>query len=819
MGNNNPIKIDLDKFDEHVKAIRGVGERVVDDNLTCPEPSEFMAGNPIMQEYYEMQKAIIEIRKMKKAATLLLADRLQEISDNHRAINESATQRISADKVEHNAIPVSSKTPVASPLNMPMLTTPKTGREYRASYMTGDNAIDAEINALFDEYGDNLSGLKDEDYLQLWEKLNSNRKKALARIYYVDMNSFILDYSNTGERLGNILTLLQNDTALGDGTVFDGQRLNELETLIIPNTGSVAKDVIEKMKTMSYNTEISGLNGLITLKQEDVGVSFYVKDYSGNEYETGYFTNQYRSFNYLTNLEKKEPEKFKVFKEITGLSLGDIAGYLNICNNTSDVEAMTGLITTDGTYKEVTCIDPYSLSVDCLAKLTNYSTMLLKMNKQQEYLDYINAFLDPNVNPEIKYTYTSDYLDLFSALAVEEADDVNTLAWAIANNEVRKQLADEGFVIDDGYEVLDFNVDTDELKYLLKYENMNASVWTLICQQFDEKGCGTKVGYNGDYYVPQMDFHYDPDLQKRVEELWDDKNDNCDYLDCHTVKIDYTRVHRKINNEGNSEDEIESSRCIDCVNADHDRGNDAVATLTIEKAWKKTKREKKLLPLKTAAALTTIVCPKIGIPVQGVYSLLSYDEAGLITTAGSSMGTYYENVEAVGGGTKAAAQLINSCIKYGDLEAEYYRSIQGVLNNSALYYGASYTPNGVKVIEYDNMCELLRWNYIGVKEFDGIEYTREQKYYFDSGEITKRCETIKNYVEKHLPDKYSSAEISAALNRCIYGSECELIKGDDFTYDSLFDIPEDLRVTVLAGINDQQSIRAAYNTKVGNEGR
>jgi len=45
-----------------------------------------------------------------------------------------------------------------------------------------------------------------------------------------------------------------------------------------------------------------------------------------------------------------------------------------------------------------------------------------------------------------------------------------------------------------------------------------------------------------------------------------------------------------------------------------------------------------------------------------------------------------------------------------------------------------------------------------------------------------------------------------------------LIKGDDFTYYSLFDIPEDLRVTVLAGINEQQSIHAAYNIKVENEG-
>ena len=278
MGNNNPIKIDLDKFDEHVKAIRGVGERVVDDNLTCPEPSEFMAGNPIMQEYYEMQKAIIEIRKMKKAATLLLADRLQEISDNHRAINESATQRISADKVEHNAMPVSSKTQTGSSLNAPVSTMPKLEGGFRSSYKTGDAEVDEEIVALFEEYGDDLSGLMGCP-LTVWDEFSETRKKALAQIYYTDMNLVTTQYPADTVRINAILTLLQNGKTetyeKWAEKAFDIDRLRELDRLV-PRGKSKARLMIGLMMGMKQSQV--GRYNYISVKQKKDGISFLLSD-------------------------------------------------------------------------------------------------------------------------------------------------------------------------------------------------------------------------------------------------------------------------------------------------------------------------------------------------------------------------------------------------------------------------------------------------------------------------------------------------------------------------------------------------------------
>ncbi|SCY10193.1 hypothetical protein SAMN02910370_01320, partial [Lachnospiraceae bacterium XPB1003] len=203
-----------------------------------------------MQEYYEMQKAIIEIRKMKKAATLLLADRLQEISDNHRVINESATRRISADKVEHNAMPVSSKTQTGSSLNAPVSTMPKLEGGFSSSYKTGDAKVDAEIDALFEEYGEDLSGLIGCP-LTVWDEFSETRKKALAQIYYTDMNLVTTQYPADAVRLNAILTMLQS-TETYSTKAFDQDKLDELDRLI-PKGSSNARSLIGLMKQMNQS--------------------------------------------------------------------------------------------------------------------------------------------------------------------------------------------------------------------------------------------------------------------------------------------------------------------------------------------------------------------------------------------------------------------------------------------------------------------------------------------------------------------------------------------------------------------------------------
>ena len=806
MGNNNPIKIDLDKFDGHVKAIRGVGERVVDDNLTCPEPSVFMAGNPIMQEYYEMQKAIIEIRKMKKAATLLLADRLQEISDNHRAINESATRRISADKVEHNNMPVSSKTQTGSSLNAPVSTMPKLEGGFLATYKTGNSAVDAEIEALFTTYGEDLSGLKDEHYLQLWDELSDDRKKALARIYYMDMNSYIMDYSNKGERLENILSLMQDPSGLGDGTAFSTKRLNELEGMIIPDCNCVAKDVIEKLKTFPFNVETGGLNGLVKIQQTGPGVAFYVQDYEGNEFELGFYTNQYRSLNYLTNLSKSNPGCLDLFKDLTGYSYGEMAEYLNTASNTSDYNAMIGLLMSDGSYDEVTCVDPNKMSSGSILMLSEYSRVLLENDKQQEYLDYINAFLNPNVDPEMKRQTTEAFLDHFYSYSIQEAETTNMMAFNFAYNEVRKDLESEGTVINDGYEInyeLDF--DEEKLEKILKSSNMNASMWTVI---------RNKYYYNGGFHIkdgkqcyPQVFFRHHSDPSKKYKSIYEDEENT-------RIVLDYERFEVNENGVILPNDDFDD---LYCTNSDGDMGHSALKKDITRDAWIKLQDEKKQVALNTTENVIAIICPKIGMPMKLVTAYINGDANAAVGAAIGTLSLYFPDLGVSDKEMKVIAELYKSYNNYSC--ADYNSELSSLSELDSVYYGVSYTPNGMQVIEYANMYKLIKWDYLGIRMFDGTvdEFDSDKIMGAEAGSQDRPGEIViavedgfqnkEDNEETAYKGKYTDEEVTDAVHLVIYGK----IESPYNRYNSISDIPEDLRDAIFGVLQDKVHIREAFD--------
>lgn len=806
MGNNNPIKIDLDKFDGHVKAIRGVGERVVDDKLTCPEPSEFMAGNPIMQEYYEMQKAIIEIRKKKKAATLLLADRLQEISDNHRAINESATRRISADKVEHNNLPVSTKAQAGSSLNAPVSTMPKLEGGFLATYKTGNSAVDAEIEALFTTYGEDLSGLQDEHYLQLWDELSDDRKKALARIYYMDMNSYIMDYSNKGERLENILSLMQDPSGLGDGTAFSTQRLNELEEMIIPDCNCVAKDVIEKLKTFPFNVETGGLNGLVKIQQTGPGVAFYVQDYEGNEFELGFYTNQYRSLNYLTNLSKSNPGCLDLFKDLTGYSYGEMAEYLNTASNTSDYNAMIGLLMSDGSYDEVTCVDPNKMSSGSILMLSEYSRVLLENDKQQEYLDYINAFLNPNVDPEMKRQTTEAFLDHFYSYSIQEAETTNMMAFNFAYNEVRKDLESEGTVINDGYEInyeLDFN--EEKLEKILKSSNMNASMWTVIQNEYYNNG-GFYIK-DGIEFCPQVYFRHHSDPSKKYNSIYEDEDNTRIILDYEALKVNENGVMLGNDYYGK----------LYCTNSDGDMGHSALKKDITRDAWIKLQDEKKQVALNTTENIIAIICPKIGMPMKLVTAYINGDANAAVGAAIGTLSLYFPDLGVSDKEMKVIAELYKSY--NNNSSVDYISELSSLSDLGSVYYGVSYTPNGMQVIEYANMYKLIKWDYLGIKMFDGtvdefdsnIIIGKSAKKQNRPGEIVSAVEEAfqnkDDNEENGYKGKYTDEEVTDAVHLVIYGK----IESQYNCYNSISDIPEDLRDTIFEVIQAKVPIREAFN--------
>ena len=992
MGNNNPIKIDLDKFDGHVKAIRGVGERVVDDNLTCPEPSEFMAGNPIMQEYYEMQKAIIEIRKMKKAATLLLADRLQEISDNHRAINESATQRISADKVEHNAMPVSSKTQTGSSLNAPVSTMPKLEGGFRSSYKTGDAEVDTEIDALFEEYGEDLSGLIGCP-LTVWDEFSENRKKALAQIYYTDMNLVTTQYPANAVRLNAILTMLQstetystkafdqdkldeldrlipkgssnarnliglmkqmnqsqeagfdgfNDISIeqtiegirfvlsdgllesdkgeeigfykypidlyadyltedeavnneiktlflnygedlyglayealnqptfgrisdywddlsiekrkaiarvfyidmnriidersddvervesiltlfqngGDATgmAFNVDDLNELKGLIYGNGNifmDVEKklsyagydstlDVLEKMATMPMLEERSstlekmysmpdyylGLPiGRVKIKQTDSGVNFSVLSGNNHEEEMGLYFDQNRSKEYLNNILKRDPSAFSHFTGITGMDMEEAADYICTCVNSDDLNFMTELLKTDGTYKFIVDYDPRT-KISCGTALifADYTNLILSssMNREnvegnkQEYVNLINSVLENQSSCDELYPpeYKSDYgyrtlLDVIGSYSLIDADMENRIAWATADLEVRNELGLDSY----GFT----SVDKDKIEERLAVVNMNATVWTRVTDYYSSLNNGTDPKISG----------YD---------LWDSN------------KIELVSL---------------SGEKIECFNGDYNQAQNYVGSAILKEAYANMIEDESKIPMKmatdAATAFLTATCPEIGIPASLISALAFNDSKGEIGAVAKGVGELSDS-KIYKGSIDSVNTLVTGGIDLCNLDEKYEEQVEQTLNDYLFNFGGSYTANGIQVIEYANMCELLRMNYMGVNELYGLGIDDYQTYRENNEDNTTKYGSIlddvkdkfsaRTYILDIKRQKYSDDEIKSAVNLILFGSDCSTSDktGNDSAYKNIFEIPVDLRYQCFYEISEKAQLYPGSTSK------
>ena len=806
MGNNNPIKVDLDRFENNIKDIREVSREIIADNTVCDEPSKFIADNPIIQDYCDFHNEILDLLKTFKKENELFTDRLSEIGENYRAMNDTATQRISADKVEHNAMPVSTKVQTGSSLNAPVSTMPKLEGGFLATYKTGNSAVDAEIEALFTTYGEDLSGLQDEHYLQLWDELSDDRKKALARIYYMDMNSYIMDYSNKGERLENILSLMQDSSGLGDGTAFSTQRLNELEEMIIPDCNCVAKDVIEKLKTFPFNVETGGLNGLVKIQQTGPGVAFYVQDYEGNEFELGFYTNQYRSLNYLTNLSKSNPGCLDLFKDLTGYSYGEMAEYLNTASNTSDYNAMIGLLMSDGSYDEVTCVDPNKISSGSMLMLSEYSRVLLENDKQQEYLDYINAFLNPNVDPEMKRQTTEVFLDRFYSYSIQEAETTNMMAFNFAYNEVRKDLESEGTVINDGYEInyeLEFN--EEKLEKILKSSNMNASMWTVIRNKYYHNG-GFHIEDEKQYYS-QVFFRHHSDPSKKYNSIYEDEENT-------RIVLDYERLEVNENGVILSNDDYDD---LYCTNSDGDMGHSALKKDITRDAWIKLQDEKKQVALNTTENVIAIICPKIGMPMKLVTAYINGDANAAVGAAIGTLSLYFPDLGVSDKEMKVIAELYKSYNNYSS--ADYNSELSSLSDLDSVYYGVSYTPNGMQVIEYANMYKLIKWDYLGIKMFDGtVDEFDSDKIMGANAESQNRPGEIVIAVEDGFQNKedneetaykgkYTHKEVTAAVHLVIYGK----IESPNNCYNSISDIPEDLRDAIFGVLQDKVNIREAFN--------
>lgn len=127
-------------------------------------------------------------------------DTAQEIAD---ALDGDEPKAITCSK---NVVKTSTKNAAAPTQKAGKTTVNKIDEKY-AQYMTGDEAVDAEIKNLFKVYGDDLSGLDSRSGLY-WNRFSENQKKALARIY--DVSTEYVEGHLSTEKGKKYLTQLEN---------------------------------------------------------------------------------------------------------------------------------------------------------------------------------------------------------------------------------------------------------------------------------------------------------------------------------------------------------------------------------------------------------------------------------------------------------------------------------------------------------------------------------------------------------------------------------------------------------------------------------
>ena len=182
--------------------------------------------------------------------------------------------------------------------------------------------------------------------------------------------------------------------------------------------------------------------------------------------------------------------------------------------------------------------------------------------------------------------------------------------------------------------------------------------------------------------------------------------------------------------------------------------------------------------------------------------------------------SYYRKIDAVN-------TLVNGGIDLCNLDEKYEEQVEQTLNDYLFNFGGSYTANGIRVIEYANMCELLRMNYMGVNELYGLgidDYTTDDtdneekttKYGRILGDVKDKfsAETFFSHINKQ---KYSDDEIKSAVNLILFGSDCSTSDktGNDSVYKNIFEIPVDLRYQCFYEISEEaQCYPGTTNQKI-----
>ncbi|WP_155244515.1 hypothetical protein [Butyrivibrio fibrisolvens] len=316
-----------------------------------------------------------------------------------------------------------------------------------AEYKTGDPEVDAEIDRLFEEYGDDLSeSYEDENFS--WENASNTTRRALSRIVEVDLEKIEYSFSddecaNCLERVETILTYMVTLQGSSDQTVFNSGYLNEMYGYM---TNGIAKKYINEFGALQRSDYdyIQGCS-LPEIWIDGAGVCFGFEDEYGNVTEMLCHTSIARTNAYIDKCEKENPG---CFDHEYSLLEGDtdrekkenLIALYNTAKTSGDIELLDRLFKSDSSYENVFVGDPGNISEGVELILGNHACKLASDSYKPDYTEYL-AFANAVIGDSKYAEKYIEYVTIGSAL-VDDAMIEDVLFYDYAGDE-EKQIIRE----------------------------------------------------------------------------------------------------------------------------------------------------------------------------------------------------------------------------------------------------------------------------------------------------------------------------------------------------------------------------------------
>jgi hypothetical protein len=627
-----------------------------------------------------------------------------------------------------------------------------------AEYKTGDEKVDAEIDRLFEEYGDDLSKCYEDDDFS-WETASDTTRRALSRIAEVDLEKIEYSFSddecaNCLERVETILTYMVTLQGSSDQTVFNSGYLNEMYGYM---TNGIAKKYINEFGALQRSDYdyIQGYS-LPEIWIDGAGVCFGFEDGYGNVTEMLCHTSIARTNKYIDKCEKEKPG---CFDHEYSLLEGDtdrekkenLIALYNTAKTSGDIELLDRLFKSDASYKDVFVGDPGNISANAKLVLGQHANILADDSNKPDYKEYFtfcNAVLSD-------FVYASKYTEAVAVGSGLAADSIIDDIWAYDYS----------------------GKEESDIKRKLEIANNNELLWQSIYSIQKEKSKDGSICNMSLSAGESMDFTEQDSVNFSIAVI--STGINGDLGSTYDVKLNPTK--------GPSAPEW-------------------IMNAQIAELNKLKEEAAKNVLLDTACSLLDIYCKGAG---KGLKLLLDASENATNVAKDQALDAYSN----MGDSEKAQVTLYNagdklvSKISNYNLQGDTYKAVA----DAAIFdtvMGYSYQSDGdnrgyyTKFNNYNKIKALKAWNNYGCSVLYGNNGNVVENDFGKKIEDGTYLTSIKNQTTEFVFfQKYSDEEILSALNALVYGCN----DSDHTTdYKSIRDIPTELRLACTTAIDDNR---------------